>query len=602
MKKILVIVLMLLMAGTVQAQKSEVMLANEYYAKGDYEKAQSIYEKLFKNSATQSSVYEKYVALLTDTKQYDKAESVCKTMSKKFPAEVLYKIDLLNVYRQSGNTKDYTKTEEKFYKQVFVSEDECRKVFEILQTKKQYDFSKQLIDRYRKASGNQGALTFELVTVYELTKNKEALVDELMNVLYTRLENISYVQNRLQNNLADEKEFAMLETKLLKFVQERPEITEYSELLIWLYVQRREFSMAFLQSKALDKRIYRNGQKILELAQIAYENADYMNTIKIAQYNVDNYKTGMVYMPSRNLMVKAREQYIRNSYPVQTSEIMALITEYKGIVNEFGKRSNSAEALRSMAILYAFYLNRTDTAIVLLNEAIAIPNPDRVFTDRCKLDLGDMYILNDEPWESVLIYGQVEKSQKDQPLGYEAKLRNAKLSFYKGEFLWAQDQLDVLKLATTREIANDAISLSLLIQDNLGEDSITTPLEMYADADLMFFKHQYDAALGKLNSIQVGFPNHAITDEIYYQKARIFNIIGKYDEAIAELQKIVEKYDTGIFGDDSYFLIAEIYDLHKKDSAKAMEFYKNFIDKYPGSVYIAEARKRFRTLRGDKLN
>ncbi|CAN5374953.1 hypothetical protein BH10BAC4_BH10BAC4_09840 [soil metagenome] len=30
-----------------------------------------------------------------------------------------------------------------------------------------------------------------------------------------------------------------------------------------------------------------------------------------------------------------------------------------------------------------------------------------------------------------------------------------------------------------------------------------------------------------------------------------------------------------------------------------MEIYRTFLDKYPGSVYAAEARKRFRTLRGD---
>ena len=32
---------------------------------------------------------------------------------------------------------------------------------------------------------------------------------------------------------------------------------------------------------------------------------------------------------------------------------------------------------------------------------------------------------------------------------------------------------------------------------------------------------------------------------------------------------------------------------------KAMEIYREFLTKFPGSVYAAEARKRFRTLRGD---
>ena len=47
-----------------------------------------------------------------------------------------------------------------------------------------------------------------------------------------------------------------------------------------------------------------------------------------------------------------------------------------------------------------------------------------------------------------------EKIQKENPVGYEAKLKNAKLSYYKGNFSLAQSHLDILKEATTRERGN----------------------------------------------------------------------------------------------------------------------------------------------------
>jgi len=50
---------------------------------------------------------------------------------------------------------------------------------------------------------------------------------------------------------------------------------------------------------------------------------------------------------------------------------------------------------------------------------------------------------------------------------------------------------------------------------------------------------------------------------------------------------------------DPYFLQGEIYERHLHNKDKAMEIYRSFLDKFPGSVYAAEARKRYRTLRGD---
>ncbi len=87
------------------------------------------------------------------------------------------------------------------------------------------------------------------------------------------------------------------------------------------------------------------------------------------------------------------------------------------------------------------------------------------------------------------------------PLGQDAKLRNARLAYYKGEFEWAQTQLDILKTATTQNISNDALELSLVIQDNTGLDSTEDALIQYASADLLLFQNRIDACFARLDSI-----------------------------------------------------------------------------------------------------
>ena len=65
----------------------------------------------------------------------------------------------------------------------------------------------------------------------------------------------------------------------------------------------------------------------------------------------------------------------------------------------------------------------------MLNEVLQLSRYDDKLKARAKLDLGDIYLLKGEPWESTLLYSQVEKDMKEDPLGHEAKLRNAKLSY-----------------------------------------------------------------------------------------------------------------------------------------------------------------------------
>jgi TolA-binding protein len=74
---------------------------------------------------------------------------------------------------------------------------------------------------------------------------------------------------------------------------------------------------------------------------------------------------------------------------------------------------------------------------------------------------------------------------------------------------------------------------------------------------------------------------------------------GEFEKAIGLLQKILDLYGEDILADDAYFLQGEIYELQLHNKTKAMEIYREFLNKYPGSVYAAEARKRYRQLRGD---
>lgn len=301
------------------------------------------------------------------------------------------------------------------------------------------------------------------------------------------------------------------------------------------------------------------------------------------------------------MAIVAREEQVKNILPIDKSNVKILVNEYKKLLVDIGTNQRTMEAMRSMGILYGFYLNEKDSAIAILQNAIEVGRTENSFVNKCKIDLGDIYLLKDENWESTLLYLQVEKSEKESVMGYEAKLRNARLNYYKGDFTAAKELLDILKLATTREIANDAEALSLLIQDNTGMDTTEDAMKEYANVELLLFQNKFEEAQIVLDELLKKYKQHSLADEILWLKAKTFFKMGNNQKTIDNLQIIVENYDQDILADDALFMLAEVYYGKIKDKTKAAELYQKLLNTYPASIHGADARKKIRQIRGDQI-
>ena len=104
-----------------------------------------------------------------------------------------------------------------------------------------------------------------------------------------------------------------------------------------------------------------------------------------------------------------------------------------------------------------------------------------------------------------------------------------------------------------------------------------------------------------LDSILTEYKSHSLTDEIYFRKYEIFRKMGKIDLAISMLEKIVNEFSYDILYDDALFNLAQIYESYKNDIERSIVIYETILLECSGSIYIAEARKKYRNLRGDNL-
>jgi tetratricopeptide (TPR) repeat protein len=398
----------------------------------------------------------------------------------------------------------------------------------------------------------------------------------------------------------DKDKVQMLKDEILSRVQKDPDKDYYTEMFIWFYLHKKEFTGAVIQAKALDKRKKQNGKRVFEVGNICLTNDAYSAAKSAFQYVVDQGESTPYYHRAveNKLNIEFIEVTEKKNYSKE--ELNSVATQFETTLDNLGKSQHTLGIIMQLANIYAFYMNEPQKAQALILETMDLPMTKR---DRAELKilLGDVYIVSGKIWEASLLYMQVEKEFSEDVIGHEAKFKNAKVFYYDGEFEYAKAQLDVLKASTSKLIANDAMQLSLLLQDNLGVDTIMTPVRIYASADLLLQQNRHKEALMMLDSLSGGYPFHALADEVLFKRGEIFEELQQWDKALEMFGTVVDSYAHDILADDAAFRMAKIYENRLSNKEKAAEYYKKILFEFPSSLYNAESRKRFREIKATFL-
>lgn len=584
-------------------KESDAQLAAQYYRKKEFDKAVILYAKLY-NEKNRNVYYTYYLYCLVELEDYKEAEKLVKSQIKKFPTQLKYQVDLGFVYTQKGDLGKAKKQYEDALKNLAPDRNRIIALANAFMVKSQLDYATAT---YKRGSEILPDYPFylELGNLYNQVGNYSEMVEQYLNYVDFDYLNVAIVEHKLQTKLSDDPDNViseLLRKALLKRVQKYPDKLYYSEMLMWLSIQEKDFEMAYLQAKSIDRRQSEEGERIFKLAEICLANLEYDIAIEAFDYILKKGKSNYLYLDATIGRLNARYLKATASYDYSINDLIDVENDYINMLETYGKSAAMIKVMQYLGHLQAFYLDKTDEAINVLYEAISIPNAAPAAVAECKIELADILVFDGDIWEAKLLYGQVEKAYKHDPLGHYAKYKNAKLSFYIGEFDWAKAQLDVLKAATSKLIANDALRFSVLISDNIDMDSSTVALEMYGRADLLLYRNQEELALQTLDSIFELGSWHPIFDEVLLKKAEIKIKQRDFETAAIYLTTIVEDYSYDITADNALFLLAELNEMQFNDSDKAMQLYQKLMQDYPSSLYTAEARKRYRSLRGDFIN
>ncbi|MBQ4355838.1 MAG: tetratricopeptide repeat protein [Bacteroidales bacterium] len=616
MKRLLAFLLILcatLFASAQNQRSQEEQLGIQYYQNGEYEKAAPMFEKVF-NANPNSYIYYYYYQTLLQLGDFKEAEKVVKKQQKKFPNTQRYKTDLGYVYESAGEQEKANLVYANAIKELPANEHTIRELYNAFLARRQYEYAITTIERGRRLLNNNMLFVNEMTSVYIQTNRTDLVVEEaLLLVSDGGQGRIPEVQKIIQKLLSGDEDRQKLRTTLAvlqRKTQENPGNIAYEIILQWAYQLDKNYDDALLLAKAIDRKLKGDGQRVYALAKEANANKSFDAAIAALQYIIEKGESNPYFTNAQFLLLDVKYEKLSSTSPIDKQQASELEKEFARILEVYGLHEGTAEWTRKYAHLLAFYVEKPEEAKALLNQAIAQANRDVKERAQYKVDLADIQLYMGDVWEASLLYSQVDKDLPTDIIGQTAKYKNAKLSFYIGEFEWAKSQLDVLRAATSKLIANDAMYFSLLITDNEEESEEDAglfadgaegnqSLRYYAKADFLLFQNKEEEASQMLDSVLIVDPYGKLADDVYYQKAKIAIKRGDYLGAQQLLDKILSAYSYDLLGDDATYLMAQVYDYYLKDSGQAMGYYQKILTDYPDSLYTIDARKRYRELRGD---
>lgn len=595
-----------------QITKIDLQLAHKYYLDADYEKAMLYYEKISQEDKYLDKIYKNYKATLIELFKYREAEKLCKDQIKSQPLKLHFLVDLGIIYELDDKPAKKLQLFDKAIAQIksnttHSAASDLGIAFEKVGA---VDRALETYLKFEKISP-RNILSFhsKIAMIYNRQGKTHEMINTFFEMLLLNERFLSSVQNGLVNSIDFEtqyKEKEILRKAIIQNIQTNPNKIVFVELLAWYYMLNNDYENAYIQIKSIDKKLNSNGQKVLELGNTALNNKDFNIAIKCFDYIIKNSSSLEIKFEAKNKRLITFKTKLLNGSKIIKEELEELKANYLLALSQLNNNRNvynnslrKYQLMVDLSEIEAYFLKDINSAKNHLKNAMSLTNIKAKQKAEAKLKLADIIVLENNIWEASLIYMQIEKEFKNDPLGHLAKFKNAQVYYFSGEYDWCQAQLDVLKASTSKLIANDALELSVLITDNYNMDTSETAMKLFSYADMLSAQQQYKEAIILYDSVLNNFKNHTLNDEIIFRKAKIKLKQHLYNEAIKHLENLEINYPNSILLDNSLYLMGCIYQENIKNLDLAKKYFKTLLFNHPGSLYITDSRKRFRKIAGN---
>lgn len=582
-------------------RRVDEQLASEFYRNKEWEKALPIYERLY-DKYKAYHYYNNYFECLIQLQRYHEAERLARRASRN-QNQVQAQVDLAYLKKLQGDADGAKKAFDEIIRNTPADRNLILLTANNFRTR---GLDEEALKMYAWGSQLQGVndgFFMEQASLHLMTGNFAAMMDNYLawlelnptqgEMVKSRIQSVTYMD--VDNSLTE-----LVREKLLEKAQQHPDKLMFGDLLIWFSLQEKDYGTAMRQAMAMDRRFGELDLRILELSEISRANEATEVALQGYNYLLKKGRTGAHYLDAEIGSLNVRFALASGKPKPDLTELKQISAGVEKVFENEGFNPVTAQLVYTQSSIMAYYLDDASAAMQTLDQALKLPL-SQLETAKIKMQKADILLFTGDVWEATLLYSQIDKALKNEPIGHEARFRNARLRYYIGEFAWAQTQLDVLKAATSKLIANDAMQLSLLISDVMADDTTGLSLKAFAEADLWVFRKNTLAATTLLDSLGRHSQSLVLKPHILLKQAELQLIAGEEVQADSLLTLIYSQFPDHYLADDALFRSAQLNESKHPESESVAQKYEWVFTRYPVSVFASRARQKYRLLRGDKL-
>ena len=592
----IILSLLCVACSTSLCAQDEYVRAERLFNEAKFDSAAQLYLDLFNaESPKKPSTYLALSRSLYEVKNFDRLGLV----AEKYRIETEDPLGYIDQYwallsRGKGKKADNLWKEITAYTRAS-SEVNCSRLMQRLIRYGAFSQAKTIFSQFAPAthSAHQN-LVEQYLELYFLEDSMDKALALSLEYLKERPLQVEDFERFFDRQKSKEDFYNLFKQKLFTYTSQHPEVSFTLHLLIWLEQVHGNFGEAARFGLMLARRSADFIPSLLDLAQDAFNNDALVQCLELCDFvltseYINSYggKAAQLKLTTqKRLLDQGEDQAVDLNY--LESALLVLGN------NREADPSVQTEALLEYCSIQIKYRQDITYAVNFLDSLIQSNTFTRKNLNRIKLLYGEALTMQGKPWKALIVYTQVDHDDGDGILGEEARFKKAQLSYYEGEFEWAQAQLNILKGATSELISNNAIQLSVFITDNLGLDSNTDAMMGYAAIELLVAQRRYSEVITALNTWEQVYDEHVLMDNALVMRAEIYEKQQNLEAAIRTYNRVLDRFESSILCDNVHWSLAELY-RKQEEHELVKEHCLAILTDYPDSRLANSARELYRS-------
>lgn len=599
-KYLVVFIALFRIAAFSQNYDYKLETAKNYEKEGQYDKAVSIYEDLYKIDSTGFDLISRLKNLYKITNNHVARIGLISRQLSGDSLNVALIAELADAYYRNKNIEFAKILVDKAIRLSGKSVSSYRLIAAMMIENRWFDEVERVYLFARKALNQENLFVIEMANLHTYRGDYYNAAKELFKYYRMNVGAFSYLQTQLNQFPDTEKDNASVIKAIKEELSNQPNDRSIQKLLIELYLKNKNYDLAFEQCKQMDQLTGKDGIEVLNFANLTFQSEAYEVSKKAFAYFLLLYPNSPQAEIGLARCFEKMDNSIRHAY--DTADTVSKIKEYafsneavkmyRTVISKYPSTEWSAEAYFRMGEIYIDRFQDVDEALNHFKSAIASypATPlryDAIFKiAECQTVRGDLNAAMEQ-------FSVVKKEVKVGEVKDRADFTIGETLFYLQNFDSCRNVMKLLARRQDGVYVNDALTYLLLIQDG---NRVKEELKEYSQAALFEKQRKYSQAMAILRKLIEQNPTSPLADDAMLKTGELLSKAGNYDQAIVVFNNVADYMTTSPLMDLALMKAGETYEYKLKDLFLAIKTYKAVLTRFPRSIYSIQARKKVREL------